>query len=87
MLKGMAVDDPGFAKGFFDVLQGSALELAVPPDDPVRDRIALARKLRNAWDFVGDFVSILPDEGTLSRGNVPVPRKFKVVAIFPLRPG
>ena len=32
MLKGMAVDDPEFlAQGFFDVLQGSALELARLP--------------------------------------------------------
>ena len=85
MLKGMAVDDPEFlAQGFFDVLQGSALELAAPPDDPVRDRIALGTEVaKRLGTFVGDFVSILSDEGTLSPvGNVPVPRKFKVVAIF-----
>ena len=85
MLKGMAVDDPEFlAQGFFDVLQGSALELAAPPDDPVRDRIALGAEIaKRLGTFVGDFVSILSDEGTLSPvGNVPVPRKFKVVAIF-----
>ena len=41
MLKGMAVDDAEFlAQGFFDVLQGSALDLAAPPDDPERDAIA-----------------------------------------------
>jgi len=85
MLKGMAVDDPEFlAQGFFDVLQGSALELVAPPDDPVRDRIALGTEIaKRLGTFVGDFVSILSDEGTLSPvGNVPVPRKFKVVAIF-----
>ena len=85
MLKGMAVDDAEFlAQGFFDVLQGSALELAAPPDDPVRDRIALGAEIaKRLGTFVGDFVSILSDEGTLSPvGNVPVPRKFKVVAIF-----
>src|SRR5580765_1510581 len=85
MLKGMAVDDPEFlAQGFFDVLQGSALELAAPPDDPVHDRIALGTEVaKRLGTFVGDFVSILSDEGTLSPvGNVPVPRKFKVVAIF-----
>ena len=85
MLKGMAVDDPEFlAQGFFDVLQGSALELAAPPDDPVRDRIALGTEVaKRLGTFVGDFVSILSDEGTLSPvGNVPVVRKFKVVAIF-----
>ncbi len=85
MLKGMAVDDAEFlAEGFFDVLQGSALDLAAPPDDPVRDRIALGTEVaKRLGTFVGDFVSILSDEGTLSPvGNVPVPRKFKVVAIF-----
>jgi len=85
MLKGMAVDDPEFlAQGFFDVLQGSALELVAPPDDPVRDRIALGTEVaKRLGTFVGDFVSILSDEGTLSPvGNVPVLRKFKVVAIF-----
>ena len=85
MLKGMAVDDPEFlAQGFFDVLQGSALDLAAPPDDAVRDRIALGTEVaKRLGTFVGDFVSILSDEGTLSPvGNVPVPRKFKVVAIF-----
>ena len=85
MLKGMAVDDPEFlAQGFFDVLQGSALELAAPADDPVRDRIALGTEIaKRLGTFVGDFVSILSDEGTLSPvGNVPVLRKFKVVAIF-----
>ena len=85
MLKGMAVDDPEFlAQGFFDVLQGSALELVAPPDDPVRDRIALGTEVaKRLGTFVGDFVSILSDEGALSPvGNVPVARKFKVVAIF-----
>ena len=85
MLKGMAVDDAEFlAQGFFDVVQGSALELVAPPDDPVRDRIALGTEIaKRLGTFVGDFVSILSDEGTLSPvGNVPVPRKFKVVAIF-----
>ena len=85
MLKGMAVDDPEFlAQGFFDVLQGSALELSAPPDDPVRDRIALGTEVaKRLGTFVGDFVSILSDEGTLSPvGNIPVVRKFKVVAIF-----
>ncbi len=85
MLKGMAVDDTAFlAEGFFDVLQGRALDLAAPPDDPVRDRIALGTEVaKRLGTFVGDFVSILSDEGTLSPvGNVPVSRKFKVVAIF-----
>jgi len=85
MLKGMAVDDPEFlAQGFFDVLQGSALELAAPVDDAARDRIALGTEIaKRLGTFVGDFVSILSDEGTLSPvGNVPVLRKFKVVAIF-----
>jgi lipoprotein-releasing system permease protein len=85
MLKGMAVDDPEFlAQGFFDVVQGSAIELAAPPDDPIRDRIALGTEVaKRLGTFVGDFVSILSDEGTLSPvGNVPVVRKFKVVAIF-----
>jgi len=85
MLKGMAVDDTEFlAQGFFDVLQGSALDLAAPPGDPVRDRIALGTEVaKRLGTFVGDFVSILSDEGTLSPvGNVPVSRKFKVVAIF-----
>ena len=85
MLKGMAVDDAEFlAQGFFDVVQGSALELVAPPDDPIRDRIALGTEVaKRLGTFVGDFVSILSDEGTLSPvGNVPVVRKFKVVAIF-----
>jgi lipoprotein-releasing system permease protein len=81
----MAVDDPEFlAHGFFDVLQGSALDLSAPADDPARDRIALGTEVaKRLGTFVGDFVSILSDEGTLSPvGNVPVVRKFKVVAIF-----
>ena len=85
MLKGMAVDDAAFlAQGFFDVVQGSALELSTPPDDPIRDRIALGTEVaKRLGTFVGDFVSILSDEGTLSPvGNVPIVRKFKVVAIF-----
>jgi len=85
MLKGMAVDDAEFlAQGFFDVVQGSALELVAPPDDPVRDRIALGTEIaKRLGTFIGDFVSILSDEGALSPvGDVPVPRKFKVVAIF-----
>jgi len=85
MLKGMAVDDAEFlAQGFFDVVQGSALELSTPPDDPIRDRIALGTEVaKRLGTFVGDFVSILSDEGTLSPvGNVPIVRKFKVVAIF-----
>jgi lipoprotein-releasing system permease protein len=85
MLKGMAIESPDFPiDGFFDVRQGSVGDLAVPSADPVRDRIALGVEMsKRLGTFVGDFVTILSDEGTLSpMGNVPIRRSFKVVAIF-----
>ncbi|MCI0418941.1 MAG: FtsX-like permease family protein [Acidobacteria bacterium] len=85
MLKGMAIENSDFpTDSFFDVRQGDIRDLVSPADDPVRDRITLGTEMaKKLGTFVGDFVSILSDEGTLSPvGNVPVPRKFKVVAIF-----
>lgn len=85
MLKGMAVSDPNFlAEEFFEVRQGNIRDLVAPADDPVRDRIALGAEIaKRLGSFVGDFVYLLSDEGTLSPlGNVPVRRSFKVVAVF-----
>jgi lipoprotein-releasing system permease protein len=84
MLKGMAADDPAFLAGFFDIRQGNVRDLAAPADDPVSNRIALGTELaKRLGTFVGDFVRILSDEGALTPfGNAPVPRSFKVVAIF-----
>lgn len=84
MLKGMAVDDPAFLAGFFDVQQGSTQDLRAPADDPVRDRIALGSEMaKRLGTFVGDFIHILSDEGALTPfGNAPVRKSFKVVAIF-----
>jgi lipoprotein-releasing system permease protein len=85
MLKGMAIESPDFpVESFFDVQQGNVRDLVTPPDDPVRDRIALGVEMaKRLGTFVGDFVNILSDEGTLSPiGNVPIRRPFRVVAIF-----
>ncbi len=84
MLKGMAVDDPAFLAGFFELQQGSVMDLAAAKEDPIPHRIALGTDLaKRLGTFVGDFVYILSDEGALTPvGNVPVRRSFKVVAIF-----
>jgi lipoprotein-releasing system permease protein len=85
MLKGMAVDDPAFlAEGFFDVRQGSGLDLAPATGDPVANRIALGTETaKQLGTFVGDFVRVLTDGGELSPlGELPVHQSFKVVAIF-----
>ncbi len=84
MVKGMAVDDPEFLAGFFDVKQGNIQDLAAPKGDAVRDRIALGTEMaKRLGTFVGDFVHILSDEGPLTPfGNAMARRSFKVVAIF-----
>ena len=85
MLKGIAVDDPSFlSDGFFEIKQGDIRELAAKPDDPMRDRIALGVEMaQKLGTFVGDFVTVITDQGELSPfGTVPMPKKFKVVAIF-----
>ena len=85
MLKGMAVEDSKLlSEGFFDIQQGNIRDLVAPPDDPVKDRIAIGAELsKRVGTFVGDFISILSDEGTLSPlGNLPLRRPFKVTAIF-----
>ena len=84
-LKGMAVEDPSFFKDrFFDIKSGNLKDLVPPPNDPVRDRIALGDELaKKIGTFVGDFVSIISDEGELSPfGTLPVRKRMKVVAIF-----
>jgi len=85
ILKGIAVDDPTFfSDGFFTIRQGNIRELITNPDDPVRDKIAIGDEMaQRLGTFVGDFVTIISDEGALSPfGYVPKRRPFKVVAIF-----
>ena len=84
-LKGMAVENPGLlVRDFFSVRQGEIQQLAPPPGDPVRDRIAIGEELaKNLGALVGDFVTITNAEGALSPfGYVPRQKSFKVVAIF-----
>ncbi|MEW5974294.1 MAG: FtsX-like permease family protein [Acidobacteriota bacterium] len=85
MLKGLAVSDSTFlTDDFFQVKSGSIRNLAAPPGDPVRDRLAIGRDLaQQLGTFVGDFVTIISDEGTLSPlGMVPTPVKFQIAAVF-----
>ena len=85
MLKGMAIESPDFpVDEFFEIRQGNVRDLVSSPDDAVRDRIVLGVEMaKRLGTFVGDFVNILTDEGTLSPfGNLPVRKSFKVVAIF-----
>ena len=84
-LKGMAVDDPTFfSDGFFTIRQGNIRELMTNQDDLVRDKIAIGDEMaRRLGAFVGNFVTIISDEGALSPyGYVPKLKPFKVVAIF-----
>ncbi|MFN8008632.1 MAG: ABC transporter permease [Terriglobia bacterium] len=84
-LKGIAVEDPSFFKdAFFDIKSGYLRDLVPPLNDPVRDRIALGEELaKKIGTFVGDYVSIISDEGELTPiGTLPVRKRMKVVAIF-----
>ena len=60
------------------------LDLAAPPDDPVRDRIAMGTELaKKLGTFVGDFVSIISRRRhTLALRVCPGRKTFKVIAIF-----
>jgi lipoprotein-releasing system permease protein len=84
-LKGIAVNDPSFFQDtFFEIKSGNLKDLVAPKDDPVKDRIALGDELaKKIGTFVGDYVSVISDEGELSPiGTLPVKKRLKVVAIF-----
>lgn len=84
-LKGIAVNDPSFFQdSFFEIKSGNIKDLVAQKDDPVQDRIALGDELaKKIGAFVGDYVSVISDEGELSPiGTLPVRKRLKVVAIF-----
>jgi lipoprotein-releasing system permease protein len=84
-LKGLGVEDPeGLRRFFFSIRQGDLLHLAAPPDDPIRDRIAIGEELaKNLGVVPGDFVTITNAEGALTPfGYAPRQKSFQVVAIF-----
>jgi lipoprotein-releasing system permease protein len=84
-LKGIDSDSPGFSPDdFFTIKQGNLRDLSTRPDDPVRDRIAIGDELaKKLGTYVGDFVAIISDQGTLSPfGYVPRRKTFKVIAVF-----
>lgn len=84
-LKGIAVNDPSFFQDpFFEIKSGNIKDLVAQKDDPVKDRIALGDELaKKIGTSVGDYVSVISDEGELSPiGTLPVRKRLKVVAIF-----
>jgi lipoprotein-releasing system permease protein len=84
-LKGLAIEESPFSReDFFEVKKGNMQDLAAPPGDPARDRIAIGQDLaEKLGTFVGDFVNVISAEGALSPfGYVPRQKSFKVVAIF-----
>jgi lipoprotein-releasing system permease protein len=85
MLKGVAADDPDFSPDdFFSVKQGNVRDLATHPSDSVLDKIALGDELaKKLGTFVGDFVTVISDQGALSPfGFLPKRKTFKVVAVY-----
>jgi lipoprotein-releasing system permease protein len=84
-LKGIAVNDPSFFQDpFFEMKSGNLRDLVAPEDDPNKDRIVLGEELaKKIGTFVGDYVSVISDEGELSPiGTLPVRKRLKVVGIF-----
>lgn len=84
-LKGIAVNDPSFFQdAFFDIKSGNLSDLVAHAEDPVRDRVVLGEELaKKIGTFVGDYVSVISDEGELSPiGTLPVRKRLKVVATF-----
>jgi lipoprotein-releasing system permease protein len=84
-LKGVDTDSADFSSAdFFSVKQGNIRDLSTPPGDPVRDRIAVGDELaKRLGTYVGDFVTVISDQGALSPfGYVPRRKTFKVVAVF-----
>lgn len=84
-LKGLAIEESPFSReDFFEVKKGNMQDLAAPPGDPARDRIAIGQDLaEKLGTFVGDFVNVISAEGALSPfGYVPRQKSFKVAAIF-----
>src|SRR5262249_18022946 len=84
-LKGIDSDSPDFSPhDFFDIKQGNLRDLSSKPDDAVRDRIVIGDELaKKLGTYVGDFVTVISDQGSLSPfGYVPRSKRFKVVAIF-----
>jgi len=84
-LKGVDTDSADFSSAdFFSVKQGNIRDLAATPGDPVRDRIAIGDELaKRLGTYVGDFVTVISDQGALSPfGYVPRRKTFKVVAVF-----
>jgi lipoprotein-releasing system permease protein len=84
-LKGIDSDSPDFSPhDFFDIKQGNLRDLSSKPDDAVRDRIVIGDELaKKLGTYVGDFVTVISDQGALSPfGYVPRRKTFKVVAIF-----
>ena len=84
-LKGVDTDSTDFSSAdFFSVKQGNIRDLSSPPGDPVRDRITIGDELANRLGtYVGDFVTVISDQGALSPfGYVPRRKTFKVVAVF-----
>lgn len=84
-LKGIDSDSKDFSPDdFFTIKQGNLRDLSSSPDDPVRDRIAIGDELaKKLGTYVGDFVAVISDQGTLSPfGYVPRRKTFKVIAVF-----
>jgi lipoprotein-releasing system permease protein len=84
-LKGIDSDSPDFSPDdFFTIKQGNLRDLSSKPADPVRDRIAIGDELaKKLGTYVGDFVAVISDQGTLSPfGYVPRRKTFKVIAVF-----
>jgi lipoprotein-releasing system permease protein len=84
-LKGIDSDSPDFSPDdFFTIKQGNLRDLSSSPDDPVRDRIAIGDELaKKLGTYLGDFVAVISDQGTLSPfGYVPRRKTFKVIAVF-----
>jgi len=84
-LKGVDSDSPDFSPAdFFTIKQGNIRDLSSKPDDPVRNRIVVGDELaKKLGTYVGDFVTVISDQGALSPfGYVPRRATFKVVAVF-----
>jgi lipoprotein-releasing system permease protein len=84
-LKGVDSESPDFSsEDFFAIKQGSLRDLADRPDDPVRDKIVIGDELaKKLGTFVGDFITVISDQGELSPfGYVPRRATFKVIAVF-----
>src|SRR5262245_10285181 len=84
-LKGVDTDSADFSSAdFFSVKHGNIRDLSSPAGDPVRDRIAIGDELaKRLGTYVGDFVTVISDQGALSPfGYVPRRKTFKVVAVF-----